>query len=362
VKAAILRKSGAPLEVDDIALAPLPSGYVRVRLAASGVCHSDLSIQDGTIPHPTPVVLGHEGAGVVQEVGADVTTVEPGDHVVLSWIVPCRNCFYCRQGQPTLCEQGMHHAFSDTYATCRDEQLWCGLGTATFAEETMVPERAAIRIDPSFPLELAALVGCGVLTGVGAVINTAQVVPGASVAVVGCGGVGLSAIQGARLAGAAQVIAVDRIPAKLAMATDNGATHTVDASASDPVAAVQELTGGRGADYAFEVVGLSATIAQAYAMARRGGTVTVVGAGRFDDQVSFGAMNLMYDAKRLLGSVYGSADPERDIPRLLALADAGSLNLGRLITRRIDLEQINDAFQAMVDGEVARSVVTFAVD
>jgi S-(hydroxymethyl)glutathione dehydrogenase/alcohol dehydrogenase len=288
--------------------------------------------------------------------------VTVGDHVVLSWIVPCRQCFFCLSGQATLCEHGMDHAFANTYATCRDEQLWCGLGTATFAEETMVPEHAAIRIDPSFPLELAALVGCGVLTGVGAVIHTAQVTPASTVAVIGCGGVGLSAIQGARLAGASQVIAVDRIPGKLAMATDNGSTHTVDASATDAVAAVQGLTGGRGVDYSFEVVGLSATIAQAYAMARRGGTVTVVGAGRFDDQVSFGAMNLMYDAKRLLGSIYGSADPQRDIPRLLSLAEAGSLDLGRLITRRIQLEQVNEALQAMVDGEVARSVITFPVN
>lgn len=359
MKAAVLRKAGAPLEMDDITLEPLPAGYVRVRLAASGVCHSDLSIQDGTIPHPTPVVLGHEGAGVVEEIGPDVSAVAPGDHVVLSWVVPCRRCFFCLGGQPTLCEHGMDHAFAGAYATCRDEQLWCGLGTATFGEATMVPEHAAIRIDPSFPLDLAALVGCGVLTGVGAVINTARVTPGSTVAVIGCGGVGLSAIQGAHLSGASQVIAVDRIPAKLAMATENGATDTVDASASDPVAAVRELTGGRGADYSFEVVGLSATIAQAYAMARRGGTVTVVGAGRFDDQVSFGAMNLMYDAKRLLGSVYGSADPERDIVRLLGLVEAGSLDLNRLVTRRIGLEQINEAFQAMVDGDVARSVVIF---
>ncbi len=359
MRAAVLRAIGADLSIEDVDIKPPGSGMVRVRIAATGVCHSDLSFQDGTMPQGTPAVLGHEGAGVVTETGPGVKQLAVGDHVVLSWIAPCRHCFYCLAGQPELCEHGMDYAFGEPYGNVGGEPVWCALGTATFAEETVVPEAAAIRIDPEFPLELAALVGCGVVTGVGAVVNTAGVAPGESVAVIGCGGVGLAAIQGARLAGASAIIAVDTVAAKLKMAIANGATHTVDASAVDPVVAVRELTGGRGADHAIEVVGLSATILQAYGMARRGGAVTVVGAGRFDDMVSIPVMNLMVDAKRIEGCVYGGTDVARDIPKMVALAKAGMLDLEALVTKRIGLDDVNDAFRAMVAGEVARSLIVF---
>ena len=208
----------------------------------------------------------------------------------------------------------MDHAFNAPYGTVNGDALWCGLGTGTFGEETVVPAAAAIRIDPTFPLELAALLGCAVVTGVGAVVNTAQVAPGETVAVVGCGGVGLAAVQGARLAGASRIVAVDVVAGKLDLATENGATDVVDASSDDPVAAVRALTAGRGVDHAVEVVGRSSTIAQAYDMTRRGGTATIVGAGSFDDSVSFMALGLMADAKRLQGSVYGGTDPARRHP------------------------------------------------
>jgi S-(hydroxymethyl)glutathione dehydrogenase / alcohol dehydrogenase len=314
LKAAVLHETGAALRVADVELRGGGPLDVRVRIAASGVCRSDLSVQQGAIPHELPVVLGHEGAGIVEAVGADVTTVSPGDHVILSWIAPCRRCFYCLHGRVELCEHGLDHAFAGPYGTCEGAPVFGGFGTATFAQETVVPEAAVVAIDHAFPLEVAALIGCGVVTGVGAVINTARVEPGATVAVVGCGGVGLAAIQGARLAGAAQVIAVDRVPAKLAMATENGATDVVDAGAGDPVARVHELSGGRGVDDAFEVVGLASTIQQAYAMARRGGTVTVVGAGGFDDLWSIPAMQLMVDAKTIRGRVYGATDPSSRLP------------------------------------------------
>lgn len=338
---------------------PPASGMVRVRIAASGVCHSDVSLQDGSIPQAAPAVLGHEGAGTVAETGPGVTGLSVGDHVVLSWVAPCRSCFFCLAGQPELCEHGMDHAFGGPYGTAGGDPVFCALGTGTFAEETVVPETAAIRIDPGFPLDLAALVGCAVVTGVGAVVNSARVAPGETVAIVGCGGVGLAAVQGARLAQATVIVAVDRVPRKVEMAVDNGATHTVDASAGDPVSAVRELSGGRGVDHAIEVVGSASTIAQAYAMARRGGTVTVVGAGRFDDPVRIPAMNLMVDAKRLQGSVYGGTDPARDIPRVIALAAAGGLDLERLVTKRIALDDVNDAFGVMLAGEVARSLIVF---
>ena len=222
----------------------------------------------------------------------------------------------------------------------------------------MVPEAAAIRIDPEFPLDLAALVGCAVVTGVGAVVNVARVAPGDTVAVVGCGGIGLSAVQGARLSGASRIVAVDRVAAKLELARENGATDVVDAG-DDPLAAVHAITGGLGVDHAIEAVGSSATIATAYALARRGGAVTVVGAGGFDDLWSIPAMNLMVDAKRVQGCVFGGTDPARDIPRVIALAQHGALDLERLVSRRITLDAVNEAFDDMVAGETARSLVVF---
>jgi S-(hydroxymethyl)glutathione dehydrogenase / alcohol dehydrogenase len=360
VKAAVLRGAGDAFVVEDVRLrAPGPRD-VHVRVAASGVCHSDLSIQDGTIPHPLPAVLGHEGAGVVIATGAEVTTVAAGDHVVLAWVAPCRACFFCLRGHPELCEHGLDHAFAMPYATAADgTPLLAAFGTATFGEETIVPERACVKIDAAFPLELAALVGCGVVTGVGAVCNSARVEPGASVVVIGCGGVGLAAIQGARLAGAAPIIAVDRVEAKLDLARRCGATEVVDASATDPVAAVRESTAGRGADHVFEVVGRSETIEAAFEMTRRAGTCTIVGAGSFTDIVRFGAMQLMVGAKTIRGCVYGSTDPARDFPEMVRLQQLGRLDLDALLTRRIALEELGDAFRAMQAGEVARSIIVY---
>jgi S-(hydroxymethyl)glutathione dehydrogenase/alcohol dehydrogenase len=360
MRAAVLRAPGEAFVVEDLELRALGRRDVHVRVAASGVCRSDLSIQDGTIPHPLPAVLGHEGAGVVLATGPDVTTVEAGDHVVLSWVAPCRACFYCLRGHPELCEHGLDHAFAMPYATGRDgTDYLAAFGTATFGEETIVPEAACVKIDAAFPLELAALVGCGVVTGVGAVCNSAHVEPGASVAVLGCGGVGLAAIQGARLSGAATIIAIDRVASKLAHARAGGATDVVDSSATDPVTAVRELTGGRGADHVFEVVGRSETIKAAYEMTRRAGTCTIVGAGSFTDMVEFAAMNLMVDAKTMRGCVYGATDPARDFPEMVRLQQAGRLDLESLVTQRIPLTELNEAFAAMEAGDVVRSVIVY---
>lgn len=359
MRAAVLREVGTPLSVEDVELSPPGPGMVAVRMAATGVCHTDLSVRDGSIPQEVPAVLGHEGAGTVTEVGPDVTTLGVGDHVVLSWVAPCRRCFFCLARRPELCEHGMDHAFAGPYGTANGDPLWCGLGTGTLAETTVVPEMAAVRIEPDFPLELAALLGCAVVTGVGAVVNTAGVSPGETVAVIGCGGVGLAAVQGARLAGATVILAVDRVAATLDLAVANGATHTVDGSVSDPVAAAQELTAGRGVDHALEVVGLSSTIEQAYALTRRGGTVTVVGAGAADDPVSIPAMSLLADAKRVQGSVYGGTDPARDIPRAVTLARTGALDLERIVTRRGTLDEVNDAFDTMAAGVGARTLIEF---
>jgi len=362
VRAAVLHEPGAPLVVEDIELeAPGPHD-VRVRIAASGVCHSDLSVQNGSIPFMFPTVLGHEGAGVVEEVGAAVTRVAPGDHVVLTWMPPCRTCFWCLAGQPMLCANGLVEALGGAYASVRGTKMVRGLGTATFAEQTLVPEGEVVPVDPRVPLEVAALIGCALSTGVGAVWRTAGVAPGSTVAVVGCGGVGLSVVQGARLAGAAAIVAVDRVPAKLETARALGATAVVDASATDPVEAVRELTGGRGVDYGFEVVGRAETIRGTFAMTRRGGTTVVVGAGSPSEPVSFTAMELFVDAKTIVGCVYGSTDPDRDFPVLVDLVRTGALDAEGMVTRRIGLEEVNDAFAAMEAGEVARSVIVFPRD
>jgi len=344
------------MPIEELTLRPLEAHEVQVRIAACGVCHSDLSVQQGVLPVAFPSVLGHEGAGVVEDVGKGVTSVKAGDHVIMAPIAPCRKCFYCLRGQPTLCEQGFTHMFTP-YAQAGSDAINPGLGPAAFGEQTIVPEASVVKVDPEFPLEIGALIGCGVVTGVGSVVNSAQVEAGATVAVIGCGGVGLATIQGARLSGASQIIAIDRVAERLEHAKGSGATDLVDASSGDPVAAVRELTGGHGVDYSFEVVGLSATIRQAYDMARRGGTFTVVGAGAFDDMVSFSAANLMVDARTIRGCVFGSTDPLRDFPRLVRWQEQGLLDLERLVTKRISLDDIDEAFTEMLDGKGARSVV-----
>jgi len=359
VRAAVLRGVGEPMVVEPIELeAPGPHD-VRVRIAASGVCHSDLSVQNGSLPFMFPTVLGHEGAGVVEAIGPAVTRVAPGDHVVLTWMPPCRGCFWCLAGQPMLCERGLAESLGGAYATVGGTPLVRGLGTATFAEKTLVPEGEVIVVDRSVPLELAALVGCALSTGIGAVWHTARATPGSSVAVVGCGGVGLSVIQGARLAGASTIVAIDRVADKLETALALGATAVVDASKDNPVEAVRTLTGGRGADYGFEVVGRSDAIRDTYAMTRRGGTTVLVGAGSPSDPVSFSAFELFVDAKTLVGCVYGSTDPDRDFPTLVDLVRTGAIDAAGMVSRRICLDDVNEAFRAMEAGEVARSVIVF---
>ena len=359
MKAAVLYEIGAAPVVQELVLRSLRPHEVRVRIAASGVCHTDLSIRDGSMPALLPTTLGHEGAGVVVDVGADVTRTRPGDHVVLSWVAPCRTCFYCLRGAAHLCIHGLDHGFSDPYAEGPSGPVWPAMGCGTLAEETLLPEAAVIPIAAELPLEQAALLGCGVLTGVGAVVRTAQVKPGETVLVVGCGGVGLAAVMGAQLSGAARVIAVDPSPSARDRALACGATHVVDPTAGDVPTAVRSLTDGMGVDHGIEVVGLSATIKTAYDATRRGGVVTVVGAGGFDDDVRIPALSLMADAKQIRGSVFGSTDPDRDLPPLVDLALRGALDVNALVTRRIGLADVEAAFTAMTAAEVARSVVVF---
>lgn len=360
MKAVVLRTVGQPTAVEELTLRPPDRHEVVVRLAASGICHTDLSVRDGGMPALLPCTLGHEGAGVVTEVGADVATVMPGDHVVLTWNVPCRSCPDCLRGDSHLCTSGLKHAFGEAYAVGAEGGVWPSMGAGTLAEQTLVPAAAVVKIDEALPLDLAALLGCAVTTGVGAVTRTACVRPGESVLVIGCGGVGLAAMQGARLAGAARIIAADAVAAQLPTATANGATDTIDASDTDLVAAVRELTGGQGVDHGIECVGKAATIRAAYDATRRGGTVTLVGAAGLDEHVTFPALALMADGKTTRGSVYGSSDPARDIGTLAKLALRGQLDLASLVSRRIAIGDVEAAFADMALGRGARSVVCFS--
>ncbi len=360
MKAAVLEAYGQPLNITDVDLAPPQAHEVKVSIRATGVCHSDLSIQQGKIPYPTPCILGHEAAGEVTEVGDGVTSVKPGDHVVTMWTPMCGQCYMCRRGQTHLCEgvRAMGMMDDGTSRLSKDGKLILhGISSATFAEEAIFRDYALVKITDDVPFEIAAVVGCGVLTGVGAVMNTAHVRPGESVAVIGCGGVGINAIQGARLVGAYPIIAVDTVDAKLDMAEAFGATHRVNASDNNAVTAVQELTTGRGVDAAFEVVGAPALQRQAFDMTRRGGRAVYVGVAGFTDEVSLPSILLALGEKNVLGCYYGSCDPKRDIPLFLDLWRAGKLDLEGLVSQTAKLDDVNDAFEDMEAGKVIRTVL-----
>jgi S-(hydroxymethyl)glutathione dehydrogenase/alcohol dehydrogenase len=365
VLAAVLNAVDEPLSVEDVELAPPGPGEVSVRLSASGVCHSDWNVVSGVTGNPLPVVLGHEGAGVVEEVGGDVTSISPGDHVVLSWLPSCGRCFYCAQGRPILCEWSTPAMLAGTMpdGTTRlsrnGESIYHYSFLSTFAESCVVPEESCVPIRKDAPLEVAALVGCAVMTGIGAAMNRARVEPGSSVAVFGAGGVGLSAVIGARLVGAATVIAVDPLPFKRELAKELGATEAIDPSNGDAPAAVRELTGGRGADYAFDAAGARGLVRAAYDSVRPGGTVVAIGIPPEDEEARLPGPQLPRQEKIVTGSLYGSCRPHVDMPLVLDLFMAGRLPLDRLVTRKYELEAINDAFAAMQAGEVARAVIVF---
>ncbi|WKX69551.1 zinc-binding dehydrogenase [Streptomyces sp. XD-27] len=359
VRAAVLPAIGAPLKVAEIDLPDPAPGQVRIRLAAAGVCHSDLSLSNGTLRQPVPAVLGHEGAGTVVAVGAGVTAVAPGDPVVLNWAPACGGCHFCGLDEPWLCAHA-GAAAEAPYATLAADgsALYPGLGTAVFAEETVVPERAVLPLPAGVPLADAALLGCAVLTGYGAIHHSARVRRGESVAVFGVGGVGLAVLQSARIAGAGTVVAVDVSPAKEDLARAAGATEFVLAG-DDTAKRIRKLTGGHGADVAVECVGRAETIRTAWSCTRRGGRTTVVGIGGKDQQVSFSALELFYFGRTLSGCVYGDSDPARDLPVIAEHVRAGRLDLGAMVTERIGLDGIPAAFDAMLQGRGGRALVVF---
>jgi NDMA-dependent alcohol dehydrogenase len=360
IRAAVLNEVGQPLTIEELDLAEPREGEALVRIAAAGVCHSDLHYMKGEWASPKPIVLGHEGAGVVESVGPGVTKVKAGDPCILVFRPNCGRCYYCSIGRPMLCEghnTPMGTLYDSTTRLSRNGQPVYHLArVACFAEYAVIPEEQLLPIDAAIPLDRAALVGCAVMTGVGAATNTARVEPGSSVVVIGCGGVGLNVIQGARLLSAGQIIAVDVYDAKLEFACQMGATHTINARDEDPVKRIREITGG-GADYAFDAFGSARTVQQAFESLRIGGTAVEVGIAPQGQMAQIDAWDLAMREKTLKGCFYGSARPRVDMLRLLDLYRQRQLKLDELISRTYSLDQINEAYAALQSGAVARGVI-----
>nr|MDT0660454.1 alcohol dehydrogenase catalytic domain-containing protein [Micromonospora sp. DSM 115978] len=355
VRALLVTAPGAAPTVARIRLDPPGDGQVRVRIRAAGVCHSDLSMADGTLAAPYPLVLGHEAAGVVVAVGPAVTRVPVGAHVALNWAPPCRRCWFCGHGEPWLCAAGGTPA-AQRGQTVDGRPLHLTLGLGALAEEVVVDQEAVIPVPEALPFEAAALLGCAVLTGSGAVHRTARVAPGESVLVIGLGGVGLAAVAAAASAGAAIVLAVDRSPDKRDLALAAGATEFLPAD-DNLSRAVRDRTAGRGVDHALECVGRATTIRAAWRAARRGGQVIVVGMGAKDDMVGLSALDIFHSARTLRSSVYGSSDPDRDLPALAEAVLDGSLDLAPLISGQTTLDGAVAALDRMSRGEGARTIV-----
>lgn len=371
--AAVLYESGKPhpyadsqpLLVEEVELEGPGPGEVLVEIGAAGLCHSDLSVIDGSRPRPLPMVLGHEASGTVLEVGSGVADLAPGTHVVFSFVPICGRCAPCAVGRAALCERGAQANGRGTllsgarrFSNGHRQALQHHLGVSAFSRYTVAARESLIPIAAEVPLEKAALFGCAVLTGVGAVVNTARVEPGARVAVFGLGGVGLNVILGARLAGALQIVAVDRLADKLEMARRLGATHTVDAAGGRAEDEVRAVTDG-GADYVFEAVGHAGVLAQAYAATRRGGTTVTIGLPHPEQRVSLQALSLVAEERTLRGSYMGSAIPQRDVPRFLDLYRAGQLPVDQLVSGVVELKAVNAAFDALHEGKVVRQLVRF---
>jgi NDMA-dependent alcohol dehydrogenase len=365
IKAAVLRQPKTPFEIQTLSLDEPKAGEVLVKLAASGVCHSDYHLVTGDTAHPLPVVAGHEGAGIVEAVGEGVTRLRVGDHVTLNWAPDCGTCFYCQQGQPNLCDTFTDPIWAGTMldgttrlhdADGNPVYLYCGLGT--FSEYTVVAEQSCIPIRRDVPLKVAALVGCAVATGVGAALYTSPVRPGESVVIFGCGGIGLNMVQAAVLCGAQTIIAVDTHPAKERYAKQFGATHYLPAG-DDIGDRVRELTGGRGADHVFEAVGLPRVQEQALDAVRPGGSLILVGLAPMGTGTNLPGALLTRQEKTVKGSYYGSVQARRDFPMMLDLYMAGKLKLDELISQEYELAQINEAFDRMLTGEVARGIIVY---
>jgi S-(hydroxymethyl)glutathione dehydrogenase/alcohol dehydrogenase len=358
MRAAVMIEPGRPLEMRELMPRQLAATEVHLRIDASGVCHSDETLRRQGMGGLSPVILGHEGAGTVLEVGAEVRHLAPGNRVIGAFQPACGSCWHCVRGRTQHCEQIMHVAtrfhWKDGLSGAR---TWSMSGLGTFAEEVIVDQMSVVAVDTDLPADQLALIGCAVMTGVGAALNTAQIEPGSVVVVLGCGGVGQFVVQGARIAGASRIVAIDPVLGKREAAVTNGATDVIDPTTTDAIGQVRDMTGGRGADYAFEVAMSGPTLRQAYDMCRNAGTVVAVGMPTAGTTVEFDAYQVFSSEKRLLGCYYGSGQVRRDFPRLVALAESGRLDLAGAVSRRITLDDVNEALGAMAEGDVIRSVV-----
>ncbi len=357
MRAAVMTAPNTPLSIEEVTLFDTGPDDVLVRVTASGLCHSDLFFLQGFNNSPPPLVLGHEGAGIVEEVGLDVRTLAVGDRVIFRWVPACGQCWFCKNGQSRLCMDLLSEYGEPKLTRPDGSPASRMLGVGTFAERALVREGSLLKVETDLPDEQLALIGCGVTTGVGAALNTAAVKPGSTVAVVGCGGVGQSVVQGARIAGAARIIAIDPVELKRSVAAGMGATDTVDPTATDAIEAVRSLTGGRGADYAFEVAGVEATLGQAFELTRRGGTLVLVSVQAPTTPIPWSAFDMFLQEKKVLGCFYGAAELQTDVPRLIALIETGRLDVGSMVSRRLTLDQVNEGLEAMEKGEVIRSVI-----
>ena len=358
MKAAMFHGPNQPLTIENVDIDKPAGREVLVRVVASGVCHSDLHFVDGFYPFPTPAILGHEAAGIVEEVGLQVSELSPGDHVIACLSVFCGRCDYCLTGKTHLCQtRPVRGKNEPPKLSWKGQPVNQFANLSAYAEKMLVHENALVKIDDTMPLDRAALIGCGVTTGVGAVLNTARIEAGSAVAVFGAGGVGLAAIQGARIGGARMIIAVDVVDSKLATAKKLGATHTVNASAGDPVKAIRELTNG-GVDYSFEAIGLKKAAEQCFDCIRPGGTATIVGMIPMGQKIELDG-HMFLREKKVQGCSMGSNRFKVDMPRYIDYYRQGRLMLDEMITRRGRLEDVNEAFRAMKAGEVARTVLMF---
>jgi S-(hydroxymethyl)glutathione dehydrogenase / alcohol dehydrogenase len=357
MKVAVAYEVNQPLVLEDLPTPDIGPRDVLVRVSASGICHTDLNVIEGKSALPLPIVPGHEGCGTVEEVGREVRRVRPGDRVLASVTPACGSCWWCVNGMSNHCEINGAVKAAQRFKLGNGQTAGAVCGCGTFAEAMVVDEASLVPVQTSLSDAELALLGCGVTTGVGAALNTAQVTPGSSVAVVGCGGVGQSVIQGARIEGAATIIAIDPVPGRRAGARTAGATHVVNPADGDPIEQVRALTSGRGADFTFEVVGRPELMVQAFDMARTAGTVTFVGMPAVTDQLTLPAIKAVFSGKRLRGAVIGGAQILRDFPRFIGLAEVGKLDLGSMVSRRITLEEINEGIDLVHRAEGVRTVV-----
>ena len=356
MKAAVFEEAHKPLSIEDVDIIDPRPNEVLVRTVCSGVCHSDLHFVDGLWKLPLPTVLGHEAAGVVEKVGDGVGYVKPGDRVIMSFRPFCGSCFYCLSGRPNLCNDPSANALSASRLSRNGKPVLQFASVGSFAEHMVTTENGLVKIPEDMPMAEAALIGCGVMTGVGAALYTAKVPGGASTAVIGCGGIGLNIIQGCRLAGAGQIIAIDVVESKLELATRFGATHTLNAKEVDVLGEVRELTEGAGVEYAFEAIGNTDCARQAFDVTRPGGTAVIVGMMPQDSEIKVPGPAFLQE-KKMIGCMYGSTRFREHMPKLIDLFLQGRLDLSSLVSRRLELEGVNEAFRAMKAGEVARSVL-----